>query len=304
MKRPPVQAKGRGVGLDPQQLAPFVRDISAAIGVDHRKVRLVRIAANAVYASPECGLVIRVADATASGRVRRAVTAAQVFESAGLPAVRLWPDCAEVVRDQGFVATLWEYVPEARHPPAFADLGALLQKLHAIPVSPRLTPWDPVGEIREHLDATTQIEESTRLELLDRCAELEEGLRSIRWSLQPSVIHGDAWIGNVLGGRGQAKLGDLDQVAIGPPEWDLVPTVVNALRFGRDHHEVRELMDAYGFDVTTWAGLPVLRQLRELTTLAGVLPVVSSHRVIREEFQRRLRDVLDRAVGTYWTPYP
>ena len=97
-------------------------------------------------------------------------------------------------------------------------------------------------------------------------------------------------------------MSDLDQVSVGPREWDLVPTIVNALRFGYAPDPVRRFLDAYGFDVTAWPGLPVLRKTRELAMLVGVVPVLSSSPAIAHEFARRM-DGLRNGRDERWTPY-
>jgi|HubBroStandDraft_1064217.scaffolds.fasta_scaffold17069_5 aminoglycoside phosphotransferase (APT) family kinase protein len=64
------------------------------------------------------------------------------------------------------------------------------------------------------------------------CDELAAGLSSLVPALPAGVIHGDAWQGNLLVDEGVPVLSDLDQVSVGPREWDLVPTIVNIRRFG------------------------------------------------------------------------
>ena len=51
---------------------------------------------------------------------------------------------------------------------------------------------------------------------------------------------------------------DLDALAQGPREWDLVPTAVSYLRFRQDLAPVAAFGDAYGFDLLAWAGWPTL----------------------------------------------
>ena len=135
-----------------------------------------------------------------------------------------------------------------------------------------------------------------------RCDELEAELAALSPRLTANVIHGDAWQGNLLVRSGAAVLCDLDQVSAGPREWDLVPTVVNALRFGFAAPPVQRFLDAYGFDVIGWDGFPVLRKVRELVMLAGVVPVLSSSPGIATEFARRMYG-LRNGREDRWTPY-
>lgn len=80
------------------------------------------------------------------------------------------------------------------------------------------------------------------------------------------VIHGDAWQGNVIvPDGGEPTLLDLDHVSVGPPEWDLVPLAVDHTDFARiSTVDYGAFVDAYGSDVTSWAGYRTLAAIREL----------------------------------------
>jgi aminoglycoside phosphotransferase (APT) family kinase protein len=77
---------------------------------------------------------------------------------------------------------------------------------------------------------------------------------------------GDAWRGHIARTTdGGLLLLDLERCALGPPEWDLVSTVVSRVTTGWLHaDEWTAYNDAYGLDVTTWDGFAVLRDIREL----------------------------------------
>ncbi|MFF8640992.1 hypothetical protein [Streptomyces sp. NPDC015345] len=66
---------------------------------------------------------------------------------------------------------------------------------------------------------------------------------------------------------------DWDTVAHGHPEWDLVTIEVHCRRFGYTPQHYKDFATAYGYDVTTLAGCPTLRDLRELRAHARcILP--------------------------------
>jgi aminoglycoside phosphotransferase (APT) family kinase protein len=83
-------------------------------------------------------------------------------------------------------------------------------------------------------------------------------------------IHGDAYPGNTLWDGDRALLADWDEVGTGPRELDLVNTH-QGVRFGRPQAERDAFTAAYGYDVTTWAGFPVLREMRDLHTLGSYI---------------------------------
>jgi hypothetical protein len=51
---------------------------------------------------------------------------------------------------------------------------------------------------------------------------------------------------------------DFDSTSTGPREWDLTPAAVGKLRFNYPVDTDGQLASAYGFDVITWNGFPVL----------------------------------------------
>ena len=68
-----------------------------------------------------------------------------------------------------------------------------------------------------------------------------------------------------------------------------------------DHHS--PLAIEYGFDVLTWSGFPVLRQLRELRLVTSVLPVLNTNPGLRAQWRHRL-DTLQRGdITTRWSTY-
>lgn len=274
-----------------------------AAGMDGRDARLIRVCANAVFHLPRSGAVVRIAAEQTVARARRAVRVARWLESIGFPAVRVHPQAPEAVVAGGQVATFWKYLPQpdAGHP-APVRLAPLLRRLHAQAPPFPLPAWDPVSEARSTLHlADDVLRDDDRVFLLNWCDRLEAQLPSNVYGLPYGLVHGDAWVGNLLRRAHDVVMCDFDQVCWGPQEWDLVPTAVNALRFGRPSAE--EFMAAYGYDVTAAEGFALLRQVRELLMLVGALPAASSRPSIATEIARRLADLRGAGLGR-WTPYP
>ena len=82
---------------------------------------------------------------------------------------------------------------------------------------------------------TPSVDPDDRDFLRDRCAELNEQFQHLEFALPPGPIHGDAHTSNLLTDHGQVVLLDFEAAAIGPREWDLLPTAiaVRAVRPGR-----------------------------------------------------------------------
>src|SRR5438445_169749 len=69
--------------------------------------------------------------------------------------------------------------------------------------------------------------------------------------------------------RGPCGLADWDPVRPGPREADLIQPGAPGNRFGLTEHDRRTFSDAYGYDVTAWPGWTILRDIRELHSLAA-----------------------------------
>lgn len=101
------------------------------------------------------------------------------------------------------------------------------------------------------------------------CSERQH--ERLTFALRSGPVHGDANIGNILRRQsdGIAVLTDLDGFAFGPREWDLVLTAMYYERFGwHTEREYQEFVAVYEFDVMSWRGYPVLRDIRELLMVA------------------------------------
>lgn len=269
-------------------------------GVDGRDARLLRLCANAVYQLPRESAVIRLVPASPS-LVERAVSTVRLaawLEQIDFPAVRLLSHVPAPVVADGFLGTFWQFLPQKDHQPKPVQLAPLLVELHDLMPPFSIPEWDPVADARRRLRAAG---DSDAVDFLSPwCDRLEDEVAALDFELPTSLIHGDAWAGNLLWSDRGVVLSDLDGLCAGPPEWDLVPTVVNAMRFGRP--SPRSFLKAYGFDVTAWPGFAVLQEVRELTMLTGVLPALDSSPSISREFARRIAD-LREGTNARWAPY-
>ncbi len=166
----------------------------------------------------------------------------------------------------------WEELPAHEHG-TLRDLVQLLLQLHSTPI-----PDFPIGRlqpfvrVRERINAATSLSKEDRQWLRDLANDLEHSWKHLPPGLDACMIHGDAWVGNVAKTAEGPVLLDLERFAVGPPEWDLVSTAVKMTTTGAvSRQEYEEFCDAYGADVTEWAGYDTLRATRELrmTTYAA-----------------------------------
>jgi aminoglycoside phosphotransferase (APT) family kinase protein len=134
----------------------------------------------------------------------------------------------------------------------------------------QLSPYQPLKNLGDSVTASTSLPLEDRAWLLARRSELLEKYAQLDFPLRYGWIHGDAYPGNTLWDGDRALLGDWDEVGTGPRELDLVNTHQGA-RFGRSRAERDAFTRAYGYDVTTWPGFPVLREMRDLHTLGSYI---------------------------------
>jgi hypothetical protein len=85
---------------------------------------------------------------------------------------------------------------------------------------------------------------------------------------------------------------DMDGFAAGPREWDLVLTAMYFERFGwHSDDEYLEFASGYGFDVMSWPGYTVLRNIRELILLTWLALIPWNMPEIQAEVSGRVADL-------------
>ncbi|MFO7192454.1 MULTISPECIES: aminoglycoside phosphotransferase family protein [Thermocrispum] len=289
----------------PDKLQAALRAVCQRLGVDHHGARLLRFTNNAVYALASIPAVVRIVGSrTLMHRAAKVVRLAEHLERHGVPAVRLYPGVSQPVLgdDPVFTATVWQWVEPAGRSATPVELAELLKRLHAVPL-PDIGPWTPLADVQARLQDAEELDPDDRAFLLRECARIERRLAELQFPLGDAVVHGDAHLGNVLVGPDGPVLCDFDSAGIGPRIWDLVPVAVGGQRFGEPAAVHRALADAYGFDVLSWPGYPVLRAVRELKLTTSVLPTLRSNPQVRPELYRRLADLRAGRSQTVWTRY-
>jgi aminoglycoside phosphotransferase (APT) family kinase protein len=219
----------------------------------------------------------------------------------GFPAVQpLAVD--QPVTGHGCAVTFWQYLPQHGSDPAPADLGHLLRRLHQLGPPPVSLPvYRPLASMQRGIESSRALSEDDRSWLLDRCAHLARAYGRLCFPLGTGMIHGDAWRGNLLRDGRHVVLADWDAVSNGPREIDLIPTL-QAPRFGLPHDQRDAFIASYGHDIQPWFGYPILREIRELSTLSALLRDGHIDPVARGELQIRLRS-LRTGDDRQWTPF-
>jgi hypothetical protein len=287
-----------------ERLAVALAEVCARTGLDHRDATLLRFTNNAVFRLAGDQAVVRIVGSNKlRHRVDKVVRIASWFAEHDIPAVRLLPGVVQPVPASGHLATVWRVVRPGGSPPRGRDLGGLLHRIHLLPPPDFLPSWDPLDDVRRRVDDAEAIDEDDRQFLLACCNRLSATLAGLRYELPTAIVHGDAHLGNLISSPDGPVLCDFDSTCVGPPEWDLTPVAVGVGRFGEPARTYHEMARWYGWDVTRWAGFPVLREVRELKLITSVLPIVRSHPEVRPELQRRLDDFRRGDTRARWVRY-
>jgi aminoglycoside phosphotransferase (APT) family kinase protein len=270
--------------------ASALRSSAERCGLDPRGARLIRLFATAVYYLPAAGAVARIAPVTSAETVARlaaSVQAAQWLASIGFPTVESLPVDQPVVGD-GCAVTFWRYLPQEGPAPTPADLGHLLRSLHQLDPPPVPLPaYRPLVSFRWAIESSRAINEDDWTWLRNRCDQLLDAYDQLSFQLPGGMIHGDAWRGNLLRDGNRVVLADWDAVSTGPREIDLIPTL-QGIRFGLPEHQRDAFIAAYGHDIRSWPGYPVLRDIRELSTTSALLRDAPANAAAKRELQVRL----------------
>jgi len=153
----------------------------------------------------------------------------------------------------GLWMTLWKFVPqdEQAPPPEPRELGRSLRGLHAALAD---FPGDlaPLSEIRDWLERLLgELRPSASLTQreIDRLRfDLDAVAPAVFVSALPAqALHGDVSIGNLLRtDSGGLLWNDLEDVCVGPVQWDIAGLVASARARGHSATFVEELLAGYG----------------------------------------------------------
>ena len=278
------------------------------VDLDPSDAQLLRFGENASYrlARTNGTVVVRISrDLTRLPVARRELCVSRWLAESGVPTVRVDERFeGQPVVIEGHPVTLWQAIDYGPVRPGLADLAELLRRLHKLDSTPcRLPLFDPLSTVWPRLRAGLDISQADMAFLWDRCGEVAASLANLEPLRPVGPIHGDAHLGNLLGGAGAAALSDFEVFGIGMREWDLIPTAVGQARLGIPAVRLEEFATVYGFDVRTWEGYPVLRAARELGMTTWLAQNVAESRQIAEEVRLRLASLREGDLDRGWTAF-
>jgi aminoglycoside phosphotransferase (APT) family kinase protein len=262
------------------------------VGVDADGAEVVRLGENAIFRLPG-RIVVRIARPGQLAAAEKELRVARWFADQGVPAVRALDGFGQPIEVDRRPVTFWEELPPHRHG-TLTEVADALRLLHGLPVpADLLGVLDPFVRLAERIDSGVTLTPDDRTWLHGHLEVLRERYHALPAGMPHRVVHGDAWAGNIVAAEdGRTFLLDLERCSIGPPEWDLVSTGLRRGSFGwLSDDEYQSFADRYGYDVTTWAGYELLRDIRELRMALYRVQRAGEHPEERQEAGRRVASV-------------
>ncbi|MBF6171300.1 aminoglycoside phosphotransferase family protein [Nocardia blacklockiae] len=259
-------------GTTEDEASAALRSACLKVGLDPTDAELLRRSENVIYRL-RGDVVVRISRPGQQAAALREVVASQWLEASGVDAVQVVLGIEQPVDVDGRAVTFWRELPPHHHGTP-AQVAGALKKLHSLTPPTAFDPGmvAPFVRLEERIDRANFLPDDDRHWMREHLAELRQRWDELPTGLPWCVIHGDAWGGNVVAADdGRVILLDLERTSLGPPEWDLVHTAIKWSSFGWiSAKQYGEFCDVYGYDVTTWEGFELLRDIREfrMTTMA------------------------------------
>ncbi len=213
------------------------------------------------------GVVVRISRPGPRPEARHQIEAARWLTACGIATPRAVPGVRQPMQVHGRTVTFWREPPPLEQG-TLDDVATTLQRLHRLapPTGFALEQFRPFVGLAEEIDAAQMFSAGDRAWLHEHLTEMRGRWADLPRGLQWGVVHGEAWDEEFAAtGDHEVLLLNPENLAIGPPEWDLVPTALTFRSFGWiSAARYARFCNAYHYDVTRWAGFFLLRDIREL----------------------------------------
>jgi thiamine kinase-like enzyme len=283
-----------------------LREAAEAAQLPYQPGTLVRYGSNAVYRLPG-EVIARVSRPGVSpDGARKQVVVARWLESVGYPAARVI-DVDQPVEADGRAVTFWRSATDVEEYAPLNEVGNLIRELHALetPTHIELPELKPFGKDWEALPEYSGLASADAEFLRERYDWARLAFDALPYELEPGLIHGDANVGNVLLDRnGLPVLIDLDSVATGPREWDLIQTALFYDRLGwHTAEEYAAFVKAYGYDLREWQGYEDLADIREIAMTSWLSRQAATSEKSAREAAKRIDAIRTGGSRRDWSAY-
>lgn len=286
--------------------AAVLRAAAQKVQIEDEPAELIRYGSNAVFRLPR-RVIARVSRPGAqAGSVERQVAVARWLEELDYPATQV-VDVEQPVVVVDRLVTFWKSVSDGETYAGLADVAALIRRLHELdaPASIELPRLRPFGSLDAPLPSFPGLDENDAIFLRERYRWARETFDELPFALPRGVIHGDANVGNVLLDRdGRPVLIDLDSLAVGPREWDLIQTALFYDRLGwHTREEYEAFVEVYGYDLLQWEGYEQLADMREIAMTVWLSRQAAESQRSAAEAAKRIAAIRTGASRRDWSAY-
>lgn len=268
---------------------------------------LIRTGENALYNLPVERVIVRIARTLDYwSQAEKEVGISAWLLDVGFPAARTVDNINQPVEILGHPVTFWHYI-DGRD----ADINDMamfalqLKQFHSLPKPDnyRLPSYVYDDRVIRRLESVQDVRED-REYLLGRFKELQQEVEKLSYHFPASPVHGDAHTNNMRIDSGVGVLLDFEVAGWGQREWDLSVTATEYATAGflPDKHYA-QFVDSYGFDVMTWSGFDVVRQVQEIKMTTWLMQNVGQSADIAEEFNNRMKTIRGGGGSRKWRPY-
>lgn len=234
------------------------------------------------------------------------VAVARWLEAVDFPATRVI-DIEQPIQADGRVVTFWHSATDVEEYAPLDEVGYILHDLHALESHPEveLPEVRPFGEDGEPLPDYPGLAAADEEFLRERYEWARLAFDALPYELDPGIIHGDANVGNVLLDRdGEAILIDLDSMATGPREWDLIQTALFYDRLGwHTAEEYAAFVRAYDHDILGWHAYTDLADIREIAMTSWLAKQAVTSEKSAAEAAKRIEAIRTGGSRRDWSAY-
>ncbi|MFD7447275.1 phosphotransferase family protein [Streptomyces sp. NPDC059909] len=294
----PAQIYG---GYSETEMRHVLQRACNAVGLDSEGAEVLRRHTNAVVRLRHDPVVVKIArKGSRFEDVERTVRFVQWLMARGFPTSPLH-DVPQPVIVDGHSITFWTYLPQPDHPVTAQQLAKPLRELHNLPALPlQLPEHDTVAAIGRSIATAHVLPASTRDFLSERLERLTKELDEVDFLFPETVIQGDPQHRNALHAHPRVVLCDWDTVTRGRREWDLATIEIHCRRFRHGAGHYQPFVDTYGFDITTWPGFTVIRDLRELRMISTNARKIAQAPHTQSEVERRIEGLRQGDTSMLW----
>lgn len=204
----------------------------------------------------------------------------------GAGAPLLGPLDPGIAWDDSVVITAWPL--GAPTPDDTFGLATALKRLHSIEAPPNLATLNIDDRFQSRMDGLeADLGTAVTSDLHRRIDQAREAFNQY-CSAHTHLLHADAHGGNLVTLDGSALLIDLDDLAVGPKEFDLVPSYTAYVRVHRNPARWGLFKKTYGADQADWDLVDRLRIIRETTMNTWLADVARHSTAAREQLEHRL----------------